>query len=179
MRYAEGPGTHCDIHVGAAVPLVWELVTDILLPTRFSPELRRAAWLDGAGGPRVGARFEGHNHHRLLGEWRTVSYVTELEDAGERRVFAWTVTDADGRFGGPAPDPARPMAAWRYELAPEDGGTRLRQSARLGPARSGVSLTLDRWPDREEEIVATRLEELRTGMGTTLAGIKSLAERGA
>ncbi|MFE8939396.1 SRPBCC family protein [Streptomyces sp. NPDC007872] len=179
MRYAEGPSAHCDIHVGAAVPRVWELVTDILLPARFSPELCRAAWLDGAEGPRVGARFEGHNHHRLLGEWRTVSHVTELEAAGERRVFAWAVTDADGRYGGPAPDPARPMATWRYDLAPEDGGTRLRQSARLGPARSGVSLALDRWPDREERIVAARVEELRAGMEKTLAGIKSLAERSA
>ncbi|RSS36536.1 SRPBCC family protein [Streptomyces sp. WAC08241] len=179
MRYAEGPSAHGDIHVGAAVPRVWELVTDILLPARFSPELCRAAWLDGAEGPRVGARFEGHNHHRLLGEWRTVSYVTELEATGERRVFAWAVTDADGRYGEPAPDPARPMATWRYALAPEDGGTRLRQSARLGPARSGVSLALDRWPDREERIVAARVEELRAGMEKTLAGIKSLAERGA
>ncbi|MFF4171292.1 SRPBCC family protein [Streptomyces sp. NPDC001744] len=175
MKYAEGPSAHGDIHIGASVPLVWGLVTDILLPARFSPELRRAAWLDGADGPRVGARFEGYNHHRLLGEWRTVSYVTELV---ERRVFAWAVTDADGLFGEPVPDPAGALATWRYELAPEDGGTRLRQSARLGPGRSGVTLTVERWPDREEEIVAARLGELRTGMEATLAGVKALAEQG-
>ncbi|MYV66827.1 SRPBCC family protein, partial [Streptomyces sp. SID2131] len=39
-------------------------------------------------------------------------------------------------------------------------------------------LALDRWPDREERIVAARVEELRAGMEKTLAGIKSLAERG-
>lgn len=174
MRFADGPSAHCDVHVEAAVSRVWELVTDIRLPARFSPELQRVAWLDGAVRPLPGARFEGYSRHPQLGEWRTLSHVVELD---EQRVFAWAVTDADGRYGEPTTDPAKCMALWRYELGTEGGGTRLRQSARIGPARSGVTLALDRRPDREEEIIAFRLKELSAGMTAVLHGIKALAEQ--
>ncbi|MGW4562573.1 SRPBCC family protein [Streptomyces sp. NPDC004561] len=173
MRFADGPSVQCDVHVEADVAKVWELVTDIRVPARLSPELQRVAWLDGAERPRVGARFEGYNQHEQLGEWRTVSHVVELD---EQRVFAWAVTDADGRYGEPTLDPARSMASWRYELEVEDGGTRLRESALIGPGRSGVTLALERWPNREEEIIAFRLQELSAGMEATLCGIKTLAE---
>ncbi|MEU6480331.1 SRPBCC family protein [Streptomyces sp. NPDC047017] len=175
MRYADGPKVDCEVHVEAAVERVWELVTDIRLPAGLSPELYRVAWLDGADRPEVGARFEGHNRHPRLGEWRTVSHVVELD---ERRVFAWAVTDADGVFGEPALDPARSLASWRYELRAEDGGgTRLRQSALIGPGPSGVTRAIEHRPDQEEAIIAFRLDALRTGMEATLNGIKELAEQ--
>jgi Polyketide cyclase / dehydrase and lipid transport len=132
MQFADGPSVHCDVYVEADVSRVWELVTDIRLSARFIPELQRVAWLDGADRPLVGARFEGYNRHQRLGEWRTVSHVVELD---EQRVFAWAVTDADGRYGEPTLDPARSMASWRYDLETEGGGTRLRQSALIGPGR--------------------------------------------
>ncbi|GAA4906437.1 SRPBCC family protein [Streptomyces coeruleoprunus] len=175
MRYADGPTVTCETSIEAPPASVWGLVTDIGLPARLSPELQRAEWLDGARGLAVGARFEGRNHHELLGDWRTHACVTELV---EERVFAWAVVDPDDRFGGGEPDWAHPLASWRFELAPRDGGTVLRQSARIGPARSGVSLAVDRAPDREEAIVAMRLGELRTNIEATLRGIKSLAETG-
>ncbi|MFD7907560.1 SRPBCC family protein [Kitasatospora sp. NPDC059722] len=176
MRYADGPRTYCEVHIKATVEEVWSLITDIALPARLSPELRGVAWLDGADGPAVGARFEGHNENERLGNWRTVSHVTELTD---REVFAWIVTDADGRFGRPSVDPAASLASWRYELTPEDGGTRLRHSVLIGPGRNGVTAAIDRWPDREEQIIEVRLGELRTGMTATLDGIKTLAEQGS
>ncbi|SBT39177.1 SRPBCC family protein [Micromonospora auratinigra] len=172
MRYGDGPVVECDVHVGAAPGRVWELVSDIEVPARFSPELRRVRWLDDPPAP--GARFEGHNRNALLGEWRTVSYVTEL---AAPRTFAWAVVDPDGRYGGPAADPHTPLASWRFDLTPEDGGTRLRLGARLGPARSGLSLAIDRMPDREEALVRHRLADLRTGIRATLEGIKALAEQ--
>ncbi|MGJ3558742.1 SRPBCC family protein [Streptomyces sp. INA 01156] len=173
VRFADGPRVHCDVHVEAALPGVWELVTDVHLPARLSPELQRVVWLDGADRPVVGARFEGYNRHDKLGEWRTVSHVVEVD---EPWVFAWAVTDADGRFGEPTLDPAKPMASWRYELEAEGEGTRLRQSALIGPGRNGVTLAIERWPDQEEEIISFRLKELHAGMEATLHGIKSLAE---
>ncbi|MCC9305819.1 SRPBCC family protein [Kitasatospora sp. RB6PN24] len=176
MRMADGPTVECEIQVAGPVARVWELVADINLPARLSPELQRAAWLDGAGTPALGARFEGHNRHEKLGEWRTVSEVVELEP---ERVFAWAVMDADGRFGEPTLDPARRLASWRFELHPVDGGTRLRQTAVLGPGRNGLSLAIERWPDREEEFVASRRRELRAGMEATLRGIKALVEHGS
>ncbi|MET7272700.1 SRPBCC family protein [Streptomyces flaveolus] len=174
MDFAELPEVRCDVRIGASVPRVWDLVTDIHLPARLSPELQRVAWLDGALRPAVGARFEGHNSHRLLGEWRTVSQVVTLD---EHRVFAWAVLDEDGRFGKPARDPAQALASWCYVLDADGDGTRLCQTAVLGPGRSGVTLAVEHRPDRKEEIIALRLEELRAGIEETLHGIKALAER--
>ncbi|MEV4453717.1 SRPBCC family protein [Streptomyces mirabilis] len=173
MRYAEGPRVSCDVYIEADPSRVWGLVTDIGLPARLSPELQRVEWLDGAEGPAVGACFAGCNRHRMVGEWWTVSHVVQLE---EQRVFGWTVVDPDGRYGDPVQDPAKPLATWRFELEPEGTGTRLRQFARMGPGRSGVSLAIERTPEREEKIVAFRLAELRTNMEATLHGIKALAE---
>ncbi|MFJ9443715.1 SRPBCC family protein [Kitasatospora sp. NPDC101235] len=187
MRYADGPGAQCEVFVAAPVERVWELVTDIGLPARLSPELQRVAWLDGADRPALGARFEGHNSRENMSDWRTVSEVTELTgptdgtapaEPGARRVFAWGAMDADGRYGAPVSDLTGALARWRFELTPEDGGTRLHQSVVIGPGRSGASLVIDARPELEEKIVEFRLNELRTGMTTTLEGIKSLAEQG-
>ncbi|MFG2728325.1 SRPBCC family protein [Streptomyces canus] len=59
MRSSEGPKICCDVHVGADPSRVWDLVTDIGLPARLSPELQRAAWLDGAEKPAVGRASRG------------------------------------------------------------------------------------------------------------------------
>ncbi|MFF4815041.1 SRPBCC family protein [Kitasatospora sp. NPDC001309] len=176
MRYADGPGTDCEVFVRAEVERVWALVTDIALPARHSPELQRTAWLDGAVGaddPAPGARFEGYNRRAGMPDWRTVSEVVELV---EHRAFAWAVLDVDGRFGTPVTDATGALARWRFELRPEDGGTRVRHSVLLGPGRSGVTRAIDARPEAEEKIVAFRLGELRTGMTATLEGIKSAAE---
>ncbi|MFI9362821.1 SRPBCC family protein [Kitasatospora sp. NPDC053057] len=176
MRYADGPGAQCEVFVQAPVERVWALVADIELPARLSPELQRVAWLDGADGPAVGARFEGYNSRPTMRDWRTVSEVVELT---EHRSFAWAVLDADGRFGDPVSEVAGALARWRFDLIPEDGGTQLRQSVVIGPGRSGVVLAIEARPEAEEKIVAFRLGELRTGMTATLEGVKSLAEAGS
>jgi hypothetical protein len=59
---------------------------------------------------------------------------------------------------------------------PEGGGTRLRQWMRMGPAPSGLTPAIEAMPDKEERIVARRLDEHRFNMLATLAGIKDLAE---
>ncbi|WP_354641475.1 SRPBCC family protein [Kitasatospora camelliae] len=173
MRYADGPTAHHEVHVEAAPARVWELVTDIHLPTRLSAELQRVEWLDDAAAPAIGARFAGYNHHPVVGDWRTVSQIVELD---AERAFGWAVMDADGRYGEASDDPDRRMATWRFDLEPEANGTRVRQSVRIGPARSGISPWIDRMPEREEELLVRRLGELRTGMEATLDGLKALAE---
>ncbi|MER5638972.1 SRPBCC family protein [Kitasatospora sp. NPDC002227] len=174
MRFTDGPSTHCDTLINASAERVWQLVTDIELPIRLSPELHRVTWLDGAEGPALGARFEGHNRSELLGDWRTVSHVVEL---AELSAFAWAVTDEDGRYGAPTQDPAAALATWRFDLAPEADGVRLRQSVRIGPGNSGVTTAIERWPDKEEYILDFRLNDLRTAMAANLADIKSRAEQ--
>lgn len=173
VRYSDAPGAEIESNVEAPASVVWAMVTDIELPARFSSELQRVEWLDGVTGPAVGAAFAGRNRHPVLGEWRTVSHIVELEP---ERAFGWVVVDADGVFGDAPADPDRPMAKWRFVLAPKAGHTLLRHSVRIGPARSGLNLAIDRMPNQEEALVQHRLRELRAGMTETLVGLKALAE---
>lgn len=162
MRYADGPTAEAEVHVDAPPEAVWSLVVDINLPARFSSEFQGAEWLDGATEPKVGAWFAGHNQHPAIGEWTTTSEIVACEACRE---FAWSV--------GGAADPA---ATWRFELAPDGDGTRLRQSMRMGPARSGLNIAIDAMPDKEERIIARRQAEHTANMQATIEGIKALAE---
>ena len=163
MRYADGPTTEAEVHVDAPPSAVWPLVSDIQLPGRFSSEFVRGEWLDG-GAPALGARFVGHNHHDAVGDWQTTSTIVEFEP-GER--FGWAVGD-----------PGYPSAHWRFELEEESGGTRLRQWMRLGPAPSGLTPAIERWPEKEERIIDRRLAEHRANMEATIRGIKEIVETG-
>jgi uncharacterized protein YndB with AHSA1/START domain len=163
MKYADGPTVEVDVLVAAPVERVWALVTDIDLPARFSPEFRGATWLDD--GPKLAARFVGRNHHDALGDWETTSFITRFEP---HKAFRWDVSDPDN-----------PSASWWFLLDEEDGGVRLRQGTRMGPARSGLSFAIDRMPDKEERIVARRLREFEENMRATVEGIKRLAEEPA
>lgn len=162
-RYADGPSAEVSILIDAPVTKVWELVSDVNLPGRFSDEFQEAEWLDGAVAPAVGARFRGRNHHPQIGQWHTTSTITDLVPG---RRIAWAVNDVDN-----------PASWWCFELEPAGAGTGLRQRARLGPGPSGVSYEIQLHPDREEQIVERRLSEHRTNMQRNLDGIKALAER--
>jgi hypothetical protein len=159
VRYEDGPSTEVDVLIDASLDRVWELVTDIDLPARFSTEFLGARWLDPPG---LGARFQGRNHHKALGEWETTSYVDRYEP---RRAFGWAVTDPDN-----------PSSRWWFELEQEADGVRLRQGTRMGPAPSGLTLAITAMPEKEERIIARRLEEYETNMRATLDGIRQLAE---
>jgi uncharacterized protein YndB with AHSA1/START domain len=160
VRYAEGPTAEVEVLVAAPPERVWALVTDIDLPARFSQELLGAEWLDE--GPALGARFVGRSRHEALGAWETTSWVNRYEPP---RAFGWAVSDPD-----------EPSATWWFELEEEEGGVRLRQCARMGPAPSGLSIAIAAMPDKEERIVARRLQEFERNMLATLEGMKQLAE---
>ena len=53
----------------------------------------------------------------------------------------------------------------------------LEQWARMGPARSGLSLAIDAMPEKEAKIVFVRLREWEAGLKHNLAAIKEMAER--
>lgn len=161
MKYSDGPTTEVEVHVDAPPARVWELVTDITLPARFGTELQQARWLDAE--PALGARFVGRNRHPAAGEWETTCHVVAFEP---ERLFGWAVED-----------PAHPAATWRFELEPDQAGTRLRQWARMGPGPSGLTPVIRSMPEKEERIVARRLAEWRANMQATVQGIKALAER--
>lgn len=162
MRFADGPEVEVDTYVNAPPSRVWDLVSDIDLPSRFSQEFQGAAWLEDEAGPMVGARFRGRNQHKAIGDWEITCVVVACEP---ERVFAWATGDPD-----------HPSALWRFELQPEGSGTRLKQSALLGPGPSGLTAAIERMPDKEERIISRRLDEHRENMTRTIDGIKELAE---
>jgi uncharacterized protein YndB with AHSA1/START domain len=160
LKYVDAPTVEVDMLIHAPVERVWQLVTDIDLPARFSSEFLGATWVDD--GPSVHARFVGRNQHEALGVWETTSIVFRYEPY---RAFGWHVTDSES-----------PSSSWWFELEPEQSGVRLRQGARIGPAPSGLSIAIRAMPEKEERIIARRLEEFERNMRATLEGIKQLAE---
>ena len=159
-RYADGPTTTVDVHIEAAPSVVWPILCDINAPAAFSQEFQGADWLDD--GPALGATFRGRNQHKVVGEWSAVCTVTAFD---EQRAFEWTIGEPDF-----------PAARWRFDLEPEGDGSRLRFTATIGPAPSGLTPAIERMPDREEEIVARRLSEHNANMQLTVEGYKQLAE---
>ena len=155
MRYADGPTVTVDVFIEASPATVWALVSDITTPVQFSSELQAVEWIDDD-------HFRGRNRHEAAGEWETTCVVVERD---AERVFAWAVGDADN-----------PSASWRFTLLPEGDGTRLTQWMQIGPAPSGLTPAITAMPDKEERIIARRLDEHRFNMILTIQGIKSLAE---
>jgi hypothetical protein len=164
-RYADCPSTEADIVIDAPAAVVWDLVTDINMPARYSDEFKGAEWIDGATHPEVGAQFQGSNAHPALGAWQTTCTVIECEP---ERSFAYV----NG-------DPEAPMATWRFRLEPAGEQVRLIQSAQIGPARSGLSIAIDAMPHKEQRIIARRLQEFQANMAANLTGVKDLAEASA
>jgi hypothetical protein len=62
----------------AAAEVVYDVVADVTSMGERSPECYRCAWLDGATGAEVGARFRGYNRRGLL-RWTTTCTVTTAE----------------------------------------------------------------------------------------------------
>lgn len=163
-RYADNPTVEASTWIDADPDRVWDLVSDIQLMPTLSNELQRVEWLDGVGGPRLGARFLGHNEHDAFGRWSTTSYIVSFD---QPREFAWAVGDPDF-----------PAASWRFRLTPRDGGTKLSYWVQIGPARSGLSVAIESMPDKEQKIVFVRLREFEAAIEKTLAAIRRLAEHG-
>ena len=161
MKYSDGPTTEVEVLIDARVERVWDAVVDINLPAEFSEEFQGAEWVDG--GPAAGATFTGRNRHRALGEWETTSHVNRYEPL---RAFGWAVGDPDN-----------PSATWWFLLDEVEGGVRVRQGGRMGPAPSGLTYAITAIPDKEDRIVARRLEEWERNMLATLEGLKARLER--
>lgn len=161
-RLADQPTTQVRTWIAATPEQVWPVVSDIERLPEGSSELHTVRWLDGATGPSLGARFRGHNRNDVLGEWATTSHVIECEPG---RAFAWAVED-----------PVEPNATWRFVLNPEDGGTELAYRVRIGPGRSGLTMAIDRMPEKEQKIIYRRLCDLEKNMGATLEHLKRSVE---
>lgn len=143
------------VHISAPPEKIWDLVSDVTMIGRYSPETFEAEWLDGATGPAVGVRFRGHVRRNGRGPvyWSPCT-ITACEP---NRVFEFAV--------GPA---GRAVNTWRYELTPTGDGTDVTESFRLA---DNLALRIywalfGRWRGRTN----------RDGMRTTLERIKAEVE---
>jgi uncharacterized protein YndB with AHSA1/START domain len=100
------------VRIAAPPDRVWDLVSDVTRIGEFSPETFEAQWLDGAEGPRPGARFRGHVRRNGRGPvyWTTCTVTA----ADQGREFAFSVAGLGGATAN----------TWRYRLdpAPADDG---------------------------------------------------------
>lgn len=160
-RFADGPEVEVSTEIAAPPNAVWELISDINLPGRFQDEFIAADWV-GGDTPGLGAKFLGKNH-RGDATWETTSLIVGYEP---QRRFSWAVTNPDDD----------PGATWTYLLEPSAGGTRLTFHRLLGPGPSGVRGYIEKYPEREEEIIASRDETHRANMQAVIDGVKTLAE---
>jgi len=165
MRFADRPEATEEVRIAAPPERVWALCTDLPRMGEWSPENLGGEWLDGSDGTAAGARLRARNRHAAVGEWETTSVVVAYDPP---RRFAWSVGE-----------PSEAGATWSFELEPDGDGTLLRQRASMGPGPSGTTMAIERMPDKEERIIARRLQEWQAGMQAVLAGIKATAESGA
>ena len=160
LRFADGPGAIVEIDVDASPAVLWSLISDIEVATRFSDESQGADWVGDERG--LGARFTGHNTHPAIGGWDLTCVVDAYE---EPTSFGWCTVDPD-----------RPGARWRFAVEAAGGRQRLRFSYTMGPGASGTTAAIDSMPDKEARILRRRLGEVGANMQRTVEGIKALAE---
>src|SRR5439155_399446 len=101
------PDATASVAVQAPADLVYAMVSDVPRMPEWAVECEHNSWLGRDGGPRVGARFRGHNHKGLF-HWWTTATVTAA-DPGRR--FAFRVTSL-----------GLPVAAWAYDIEPTPDG---------------------------------------------------------
>jgi hypothetical protein len=144
------------VHIDADPEVVYGLVADVTRMGEWSPETVSADWLDGATEATPGARFKGKNKRKL--SWSTTCTVTAA-DPGRELAF----------------DVGKGETRWRYRFEPADGGTDVTESFEIVRAPGGIGRFFTRlatgstWDERDADLVA--------GMDTTLANLKTAAER--
>ncbi len=106
------------VHMKATPEEIWPLISDVTNTKRFAAETFDARWLDGATGPAVGVRFNGHVKRN---GWGPVYWSVATIDACEPgREFGFSVALA-----------GQPAIRWRYLLSPDADGTDVTESFEL------------------------------------------------
>ncbi len=162
LRLSDGPGARAAIDIDAPPTAVWAVISDINFAAAYSPEFQGAEWVEPDAPVGVGSQFIGTNHNDMFGEFKIPSFI----DAHE----------PDVAFGWRTSDPDNPGARWRFDLEPTDSGTRLHYSMVLGPGPSGLTMAIEKMPDKEDRILSGRVRSQHASMLEVLAGIKAAAE---
>ncbi|WP_419931201.1 nitroreductase family protein [Candidatus Poriferisodalis sp.] len=162
-RVADGQGVVVEIDTDARPRAVWEVISDINMPAQFSEEFLGAEWTS-AGDPGVGSTFAGRNSIPDVFDWETDCIVTAWE---ERTAFEWRVTDTEN-----------PGAVWRFDLAEQGGGSRLRFSMLIGQENNGTVPMALRDPAKEQRVLNRRRQVLRANMQRVVEGVKTIVDGG-
>jgi len=145
--------------INASPEALYDLVSDVRRMGEWSPETRSCAWLDGATGAAVGARFKGTNARGPL-RWSTKPKVVVAERGRE---FAF-VTDLRGNDN----------TKWSYRFEPTANGTTVTETFEMLSDVPKVIVVVEKYVMR----VSDRKADLEKNMAETLARIKTVAERG-
>jgi len=142
----------------APAAAVWDLVSDVTRIGEFSPETFEAQWLDGATGPRAGARFRGHVRRNGRGPVYWTTCTVTVSEPG--REFGFSVNGPGGAI----------VNTWRYRLEPREDGTDVTESFEV-PGTLPLRLY---WAVAGRARLRTNL----TGMRVTLEKMKAIVEGG-
>ena len=132
---------------------MYRVVSDVTRMGEWSPETINCAWLDGATGPAVGARFKGTNKRGFV-RWSTKPEVVVAEPGRE---FAFDV-GSDTR--------------WIYRFDADGTGTKLTESFEMLRDLQWYYAVAERVLMR----VTDRRADLERGMAETLDHIKRVVE---
>jgi len=146
---------HATIQIQAPPEKVYAMVSDVTRVGEWSPECRKAEWVEG-DGPEVGARFKGHNKQNWLIQWSRPATV-KVADPGKEFTF---------ETGKPGKEETR----WTYRLAPSSEGTELTES--FEALRYGRFAKLFARPEKRTAVLAANIRQ-------TLERIKQAAEGSA
>ncbi len=174
-----GRGVNVELDIKASPERVWELITDIEVPGRHSPEGRGATWTS-TDGPVVGATFTGCNGTTDAGHPAINDVLLRLVGKMEWETPCTVVTSEPGQeFAYVVGDPATAWARWGFTIQPLlDGQCRVGHYLRMLPGMSGTSLAAQENPESAEAILEGRFRMVRDNLTATLRGIKSEAEAG-
>ena len=162
-RIQDGPGVVAEIDTDARPRQVWEVISDINMPAKFSDEFAGAEWLSDDEIAAV-AIFRGRSAISDGREWETNCIVTEWV---ERETFEWRTTD-----------PENPGAIWRFDLAEQGAGSRLRFSMVIGKENNSTAPRAMADPSLENQILFERRLIHKANMQRVLEGVKALVDPG-
>ena len=162
-RIQDGPGVVAEIDTDARPRQVWEVISDINMPAKFSDEFAGAEWLSD-DEIAAGAIFRGRSATSDGREWETNCIVTEWV---ERETFEWRTTD-----------PENPGAIWRFDLAEQGTGSRLRFSMVIGKENNSTAPRAMADPSLESQILFERRLIHKANMQRVLEGVKALVDPG-
>lgn len=148
-----------DRYIAASPHLLYDIVSDVTRTPELSPEVVKCAWVKGATGPAVGARFRAINSAGRGPDWPNWPVVVT---ADRGREFAFSRTEP---FAG--------TLEWRYRFVPEGTGTRVIESYIVTKPISIIGwFLIDTLSGLKD-----RAGDLRAGMIATLERLAAIAEK--